>query len=127
MGRALPNASRRPTNWPGYGLSTTVADARFAKPLDTALVLRLAREHEVLITIEEGSIGGFGSFVLQALADAGALDRGIKFRAMVLPDIFIDQDLPNAMYAKAGLDARGIVTKVFEALGKDADADGSPA
>ena len=107
----------------GYGLSTTVADARFAKPLDTALVLRLAREHEVLITIEEGSIGGFGSFVLQALADAGALDRGIKFRAMVLPDIFIDQDLPNAMYAKAGLDARGIVTKVFEALGKDADAE----
>jgi 1-deoxy-D-xylulose-5-phosphate synthase len=107
----------------GYGLSTTVADARFAKPLDTALVLRLAREHEVLITIEEGSIGGFGSFVLQALADAGALDRGIKFRAMVLPDIFIDQDSPNAMYAKAGLDARGIVTKVFEALGKDADAE----
>ena len=86
-------------------------------------MLRLAREHEVLITIEEGSIGGFGSFVLQALADAGALDRGIKFRAMVLPDIFIDQDSPNAMYAKAGLDARGIVTKVFEALGKDADAE----
>ena len=107
----------------GYGLSTTVADARFAKPLDTALVLQLAREHEVLITIEEGSIGGFGSFVLQALAEAGALDRGIKFRAMVLPDIFIDQDSPNAMYAKAGLDARGIVTKVFEALGKDADAE----
>ena len=86
-------------------------------------MLRLAREHEVLITIEEGSIGGFGSFVLQALAEPASLDRGIKFRAMVLPDIFIDQDLPNAMYAKAGLDARGIVTKVFEALGKDADAE----
>ncbi len=103
----------------GFGLSTTVADARFAKPLDTDLVLRLARDHEVMITIEEGSIGGFGSYVLQTLADNAVLDRGIKFRAMVLPDAFIDQDLPNAMYAKAGLDARGIVTKVFEALGKD--------
>jgi len=104
----------------GFGLSTTVADARFAKPLDTELVLRLAREHDVMITIEEGSIGGFGSYVLQTLADNGTLDRGIKFRAMVLPDVFIDQDSPNAMYAKAGLDAKGIVTKVFEVLGKDA-------
>jgi 1-deoxy-D-xylulose-5-phosphate synthase len=101
------------------GLSTTVADARFAKPLDTDLVLRLAREHEVLVTIEEGSIGGFGGFVMQALAEAGALDRGLKVRSMVLPDTFIDQDSPNAMYAKAGLDAKGIVAKVFEALGKD--------
>src|SRR5713101_1296455 len=106
----------------GFGLSTTVADARFAKPLDTDLVLRLAREHEVMITVEEGAIGGFGSYVLQTLADTGTLDRGIKFRAMVLPDIFIDQDSPNAMYAKAGLDAKGIVAKVFEALGKDAIA-----
>ncbi len=103
----------------GYGLSTTVADARFAKPLDTDLVLRLAREHEVMITIEEGSIGGFGSFVLQELAERGVLDRGLRFRAMVLPDVFIDQDSPNAMYAKAGLDTRGIVAKVFEALGRD--------
>ena len=102
------------------GLSTTVADARFAKPLDTELVLRLAREHEVLITIEEGSIGGFGSHVLQTLAEDGVLDRGgLKVRTMVLPDIFIDQDSPNAMYAKAGLDAKGIVAKVFEALGRD--------
>jgi 1-deoxy-D-xylulose-5-phosphate synthase len=107
----------------GYGLSTTVADARFAKPLDTDLVLRLAREHEVLVTIEEGSIGGFGSFVLQALADHGALENGLKIRAMVLPDTFIDQDSPNAMYAKAGLDAKGIVAKVFEALGKDIASD----
>jgi len=106
----------------GFGLSTTVADARFAKPLDTDLVLRLAREHEVMISIEEAAIGGFGSYVLQALADNGALDRGIKFRAMVLPDVFIDQDSPNAMYVKAGLDAKGIVAKVFEALGKDAAA-----
>jgi 1-deoxy-D-xylulose-5-phosphate synthase len=107
----------------GFGLSTTVADARFAKPLDTDLVLRLAREHEVMITIEEGAIGGFGSYVLQALADASALDRGIKFRAMVLPDIFIDQDSPAAMYATARLDAKGIVAKVFEALGKDIRID----
>ena len=107
----------------GYGLSTTVADARFAKPLDTDLVLRLAREHEVLVTIEEGSIGGFGSFVLQALADHGALENGLKIRPMVLPDTFIDQDSPNAMYAKAGLDAKGIVAKVFEALGKDIASD----
>jgi 1-deoxy-D-xylulose-5-phosphate synthase len=96
-----------------------VADARFAKPLDADLVLRLAREHEVLITIEEGSIGGFGSYVMQTLADHGALDRGLKIRGMVLPDTFIDQDSPAAMYAKAGLDAKGIVAKVFEALGKD--------
>jgi 1-deoxy-D-xylulose-5-phosphate synthase len=104
----------------GYGLSTTVADARFAKPLDADLITRLAREHEVVITIEEGAIGGFGSAVLQLLSDRGVFDRGLKFRSMVLPDIFIDQDSPNAMYAKAGLDTKGIVTKVFEALGKDA-------
>ncbi len=106
-----------------YGLSTTVADARFAKPLDTDLVLRLAREHEVLITIEEGSIGGFGSYVFQTLAENGMLDRGLKARMMVLPDVFIDQDTPSAMYAKAGLDAKGIVAKVFEALGKDMRAE----
>jgi 1-deoxy-D-xylulose-5-phosphate synthase len=101
------------------GLSTTVADARFAKPLDTDLLLRLAREHEVLITIEEGSIGGFATQVLQSLADNGVLDGGLKVRPMVLPDIFIDQDSPAAMYATAGLDAKGIVTKAFEALGQN--------
>ena len=105
------------------GLSTTVADARFAKPLDTDLLLRLAREHEVLVTIEEGAIGGFGSHVLQTLADNGVLDTGLKVRAMILPDLFIDQDAPAAMYATAGLDARGIVAKVFEALGRDAAAE----
>ena len=105
------------------GLSATVADARFAKPLDTDLVLRLAREHEVLVTIEEGAIGGFGSYVLQALAEAGALDRGLQVRCMTLPDVFLDQDTPAAMYAKAGLDAKGIVAKVFEALGKDIGAE----
>ena len=105
------------------GLSTTVADARFAKPLDTDLLLRLAREHEVLITIEEGAIGGFGARVLQTLAEHGALDRGLKVRAMTLPDVFIDQDAPAAMYEKAGLNAGGIVAKAFEALGKDAAAE----
>ena len=101
-----------------HGLSATVADARFAKPLDTELVLRLAREHEVLITVEEGSVGGFAAQVLQTLADHGALDRGLKVRAMVLPDQFIDQDSPVAMYAKAGLDANAIAAKVFETLGR---------
>jgi 1-deoxy-D-xylulose-5-phosphate synthase len=102
-----------------YGLSTTVADARFMKPLDVDLLLRLAREHEVLITIEEGSVGGFGSHVLQTLSDHGALDRGLRIRSMILPDVFIDHDTPAAMYAYAGLDGKGIVKKVFEALGKD--------
>jgi 1-deoxy-D-xylulose-5-phosphate synthase len=106
-----------------YGLSTTVADARFAKPLDTDLVLRLANEHEVLITIEEGAIGGFGSYVLQALAEHSALDTGLRVRSMLLPDVFIDQDSPAAMYTRAGLDAKGIVRKVFEALGKDVKAE----
>jgi 1-deoxy-D-xylulose-5-phosphate synthase len=102
------------------GLSTTVADARFAKPLDSDLLMRLAREHEVLVTIEEGAVGGFGAYVLQTLAEHGLLDRGLRVRSMVLPDEFIDQDSPNAMYARAGLDAKGIVAKVFEALGKQA-------
>jgi 1-deoxy-D-xylulose-5-phosphate synthase len=106
-----------------HGLSTTVADARFAKPLDVDLLLRLAREHEVLLTIEEGSVGGFGSFVLQSLAEQGVLDRGIKIRQMVLPDTFIDQDSPNAMYAKAALDTKGIVAKAFEALGQNLRGD----
>jgi 1-deoxy-D-xylulose-5-phosphate synthase len=102
------------------GLSTTVADARFAKPLDVELLTRLVRNHEVLVTIEEGAIGGFGAYVLQALAEHGLIERGLRVRCMVLPDQFIDQDSPNAMYAQAGLDAKGIVAKVFEALGKDA-------
>ncbi|MBN9594366.1 MAG: 1-deoxy-D-xylulose-5-phosphate synthase [Afipia sp.] len=101
-----------------HGLTATVADARFAKPIDTDMVLRLARDHDVLVTVEEGSIGGFGAQVLHTLAENGALDKGLKVRSMVLPDTFIDQDSPAAMYAKAGLDAKGIVTRVFEALGR---------
>ncbi|HWK97810.1 MAG TPA: 1-deoxy-D-xylulose-5-phosphate synthase [Pseudolabrys sp.] len=122
-GTRLGEALKAADELAALGLSTTVADARFAKPLDLDLTLRLAREHEVLVTIEEGSVGGFGSFVMQALADHGAFDGGLKFRAMVLPDIFIDQDTPAAMYALAGLDAKGIVTRVFEALGKDAASE----
>ncbi|MGE3302373.1 MAG: 1-deoxy-D-xylulose-5-phosphate synthase [Hyphomonadaceae bacterium] len=101
------------------GLSTTVADARFAKPLDEDLVRRLAREHEVLITIEEGAMGGFGAFVLQYLAREGALDRGLKIRTLTLPDIFQDQDKPENMYAQAGLDADGIIRTALAALGRN--------
>jgi 1-deoxy-D-xylulose-5-phosphate synthase len=101
-----------------HGISATVADARFAKPLDTDLILRLARQHELLVTVEEGAIGGFGAHVMQLLAEQGALDRpNFKIRSMVLPDIFIDHDSPPAMYAKAGLDANGIVAKVFDVFG----------
>jgi len=101
------------------GLSATVADARFAKPLDSELVCRLADEHEVLITIEEGSVGGFGAFVLHDLAKNGRLDRGLKIRTMTLPDSFIDQDTPTEMYKQAGLDADSIVETVFKALGQE--------
>ena len=100
------------------GLSCTVADARFAKPLDEELVNRLAKEHEVLITLEEGARGGFGAFVLQHLAEVGALDTGLKIRTMHLPDIFQDQDKPELMYAAAGLDARSIAARAIEALGR---------
>jgi 1-deoxy-D-xylulose-5-phosphate synthase len=101
------------------GLSTTVADARFAKPLDTEMLLRLAREHEVLITIEEGAIGGFGAQVFHVLADNGVLDGGLKVRPMVLPDIFIDQDKPYSQYEVAGLNARHIVVATLAALGRE--------
>ena len=101
------------------GLSATVADARFAKPLDIDLLLQLARNHEALITVEEGAMGGFGAFVLQALAQHGALDRGLKVRTLNLPDIFQDHDKPEIMYADAGLDAEGIVHGALSALGVD--------
>jgi 1-deoxy-D-xylulose-5-phosphate synthase len=120
LGTRLAEALKAAEELEARGLSTTVADARFAKPLDEDLVVRLAREHEVLLTIEEGSIGGFGSFVLHLLADRGMLDRGLKVRSLVLPDLFIDHDKPERMYAGAGLDAGGIVRRVFEILGRDA-------
>ncbi|QJD16655.1 1-deoxy-D-xylulose-5-phosphate synthase [Paracoccus sanguinis] len=99
------------------GIAVTVADARFAKPLDRELVLRLAREHEALITIEEGAVGGFGSHVAQLLADEGVFDRGLRFRSMVLPDTFIDHASPEAMYAAAAMNAPQIEAKVLEVLG----------
>jgi 1-deoxy-D-xylulose-5-phosphate synthase len=105
----------------GKGLSTTVADARFAKPLDTDLVRRLAREHEVLITVEEGSVGGFGSQVLQYLAMSGLLDRGLKVRPLALPDRFIDQAAPHRQYDLAGLNAPQIVAVAVTALGTEAE------
>ena len=103
------------------GLSTTVADARFAKPLDTALVKQLAREHVVLLTVEEGSIGGFGSFVLNYLAEAGLLDQGLRVRSLTLPDRFLEHDKPERLYALAGLDARAIVAKALAALPRLSD------
>jgi len=118
LGTRLGECLKAADDLAAHGLSTTVADARFAKPLDTDLVLRLAREHELLVTIEEGSIGGFGSYVLQALAERDLLGNGLKVRTMVLPDIFMDQDKPDKMYAKAGLDAAGITAQVMKALGK---------
>lgn len=99
------------------GISPTVADARFAKPLDRDLILRLAAEHEALITIEEGAVGGFGSHVAQLLADEGIFDHGLKFRSMVLPDVFIDQASPEDMYRQAGMGADQIEAKVLEVLG----------
>jgi 1-deoxy-D-xylulose-5-phosphate synthase len=101
------------------GLPTTVADARFAKPLDQGLIRQLARHHEVLITIEEGSVGGFGAFVLHFLASDGLLDRGLKVRTLTLPDVFQDHDRPELQYRLAGLDAEGIVQGVLQALGRD--------
>jgi 1-deoxy-D-xylulose-5-phosphate synthase len=117
FGTRLADSLRAADILAARGFSTTVADARFAKPLDVELILRLAREHEALITVEEGAIGGFGGFVLQALAEHGALDRGLKVRVLTLPDIFQDHDKPEVMYAEAGLDADGIAAAAVGALG----------
>ena len=100
------------------GLSCTVADARFAKPIDADLTERLAKDHEVLITIEEGARGGFGAFVLQHLAEVGALDTGLKVRTLHLPDVFQDQDKPDLMYEEARLTARHIAARAIEELGR---------
>ncbi|MFD2252035.1 1-deoxy-D-xylulose-5-phosphate synthase [Pseudochelatococcus lubricantis] len=117
LGTRLAEALAAAEQLEARGLSTTVADARFARPLDLDLLRRLAREHECLITVEEGSQGGFGAFVLHALAQEGLLDQGLKVRTMTLPDTFIEHDKPECMYAAAGLDAAGIVATVFAALG----------
>ena len=119
LGTRLTEAQKAADELEKQGLSTTIADARFAKPLDTALIRQLAETHAVLITVEEGSVGGFGSFVAQFLAEEGLLDGALKFRSLVLPDTYQDHDKPEKMYAEAGLDAKGIVAKVLAALGRD--------
>jgi 1-deoxy-D-xylulose-5-phosphate synthase len=103
------------------GLSVSIADARFAKPLDMKMIRDLASRHAVLVTVEQGAMGGFGAMVLQAMAAEGLLDRGLKVRSMYLPDRFIDQAGPDEMYADAGLNAQGIVATVRSALGRGAD------
>jgi len=124
FGTRLAECEKAADELAAHGLSATIADARFLKPLDEELVLKLARDHEILITIEEGAIGGFGSHVVQYLSDQGMLDSGmLKFRSMILPDVFLDHDTPAAMYARAGLDAKSIVKKVFDTLGKDFKAE----
>jgi 1-deoxy-D-xylulose-5-phosphate synthase len=122
LGTRLQEALVAAEKLSGFGLSATVADARFAKPLDRELISRLAREHEVLITIEEGAIGGFAAHVMQYLANEGAFDKGLKMRAMTLPDRFIDQDTPEKMYEAAQLDAKSIVATALNALGREKEA-----
>jgi 1-deoxy-D-xylulose-5-phosphate synthase len=117
LGARLAEALKAADQLAAFGLSTTVADARFMKPLDRDLILDLAREHEVLITVEEGAIGGFGSHVLHALAEAELLDGGLKIRTMVLPDVFIDHGHPHQMYELAGLNASSIATTAMMAFG----------
>ncbi|EAR50619.1 1-deoxy-D-xylulose-5-phosphate synthase [Oceanicola granulosus HTCC2516] len=117
FGTRLQEAETACERLAGRGITPTLADARFAKPLDEELILRLAREHDALITLEEGAIGGFGSHVAQLLAEKGVFDGGLAYRSMVLPDIFIDQASPRDMYDVAGLNAEHIEQKVLEALG----------
>jgi 1-deoxy-D-xylulose-5-phosphate synthase len=117
LGTRLSEALKAAEDLATRGLSTTVADARFAKPLDRDLILKLAAEHELLITLEEGAVGGFGSHVLSLLAEAGALENGLKVRTLALPDAFQDHDKPERQYAQAGLDAKSIVSMALAALG----------
>ncbi len=127
FGGRLQECLRAAEDLAAHGLSTTVADARFAKPLDAELVHRLAREHEVLVTVEEGSIGGFATQVMTELAHAGLLDGGLKFRPLTLPDIFIDHDSPAKQYKQAGLTAPNIAATVLCALGREEEATGQRA
>jgi 1-deoxy-D-xylulose-5-phosphate synthase len=117
LGARLQECLKAADELAARGLSTTVADARFARPIDRDLILRLAREHEVLVTIEEGAVGGFAAQVMQTLAEAGAFDAGLKIRPMILPDRFIEHDTPARQYEAAGLDAKSIVATAVSALG----------
>jgi 1-deoxy-D-xylulose-5-phosphate synthase len=116
LGTRLADAMRAADELAARGYSTTVADARFAKPIDTKLIAQLAGHHEVMITVEEASAGGFGSAVMHHLAWAGLLDQGLRFRPMTLPDRFIDHAAPGVQLAEAGLDARAIVRTALHAL-----------
>jgi len=119
FGARLGEALKAAEELDAMGLPCTVADARFAKPLDRDLILRLAREHAAIVTLEEGAMGGFGSHVMQLLAEEGMFDRGLRIRSMVLPDAFVDQDSPAKMYQVAGMQAPQIVAKALEALGAE--------
>jgi 1-deoxy-D-xylulose-5-phosphate synthase len=122
LGGRLGEAGKAAEELAARGLPTTLADARFAKPLDEDLIRRLAREHEVMITIEEGSVGGFGSHVMQLMALEGLLENGLKFRPMTLPDVFLDHDKPEVQYDRAGLTSRHIVSMALKALGRAKEA-----
>ena len=126
-GTRLQDALKAADELAARGLSTTVADARFAKPIDEDLVRRLAREHEILVTVEEGSIGGFATQVMQFMSHDGLLDNGLRFRPLTMPDYFIDHDKPPLQVADAGLDATGIVASVLQALGREDAALEHPA
>ena len=117
LGTRLEESLKAADEFAAKGLSCTVADARFAKPLDMEMIRKLALEHEVLITIEEGAIGGFGSHVLDYLSNEGLLEQGLKVRTLKLPDVFIDQNSPNEMYKQAGLMSEDIVRTALHALG----------
>ncbi|NCW05460.1 MAG: 1-deoxy-D-xylulose-5-phosphate synthase, partial [Rhodobacteraceae bacterium] len=119
FGTRLGEVHKASENLRARGITPTIADARFAKPLDRDLIMGLASSHDAIITIEEGAVGGFGSHVLQLLADEGALDTGLKVRTMQFPDVFIDQASPKAMYDMAGLNASDIEKKVLQVLGVD--------
>ena len=116
FGARLEECKKAKNDLDKKGIQVTIIDARFAKPLDEKLILEVASNHEVVLTIEEGSIGGFGSHVSKLLSDRGLFDKGIKFRSMFLPDTFVDQDTPDKMYEKAGLNSKSISEKIEEAL-----------
>ena len=116
LGARLEECKKAAETLSSKGIELTIVDARFAKPLDEKLIMEIATTHEAVVTIEEGSIGGFGSHVAQLLSDRGVFDKGLKFRSMILPDMFIDHDSPEAMYKKAGLDNLSISNKVEDVL-----------
>ena len=121
LGGRLQESMKAAEELAARGLSTTVADARFVKPLDHEMIRALARNHEVLVMIEEGAVGGFGSHVLSFMANDGLLENGLKVRSMTMPDAFLDQDKPEIQYEQAKLDARSIVETVMTALGREGE------